>query len=280
MKPREDRYVVTGFSCSVVAHAVLLALFLYSTAVAPDFPENQIVYSITLEGGKQLGGVAQVPDKDQPKTPPAPPKKVAAPEKVEVKEEKPEAKEEKKIEEKKVDSPPEDRIELPKEVEKKPTPRPTPKVTATPKKTAAPTPPKAPSLAEINKQLQQATQRYLGESTDAGGRGFGAAKLGGTKMGGGVVRPPEFFTYQQLLKQHVKGGWTWFDTSAELVSQVTFSISERGEISNVQLAKSSGNAGFDESVLRAVKKASPVPAPPATVYQFFRDVRMTFDPRE
>lgn len=268
--------MATGFSCSVVAHAALLAVFLYSKSYAPPFPDEQVVYSITLEGGKQIGGVAQIPQKEEPKVSPPPPKKVAAkPE--EVKEpEKPELKPEIKAEDKVKEEPKQEEVVIPKQEEKKPTPKPT----ATPKKKSTPAPAKTPSLAEINRQLQQATQRYLGESTDAGGKGFGAAKLGGNKMGGGVVRPPEFFVYQQLLKRHVKGGWTWFDTSAELVAQVTFAISERGELSNIVLAKSSGNSGFDDSVLRAVRKASPVPPPPASVYEFFKEVRITFDPRE
>jgi len=123
-------------------------------------------------------------------------------------------------------------------------------------------------------------QRYLGESTESTGKGFGAAKLGGNGMGGGVQRPPEFFTYRQILRDSVKRGWKWYNTQAALVTWVTFDIGPDGVISNVSVSEGSGNREFDESVLRAVYKASPLPPPPATVYNDFRSVRLSFDPRE
>ena len=99
-------------------------------------------------------------------------------------------------------------------------------------------------------------------------------------MGGGVVRPPEFFTYKDLIESQIKGGWRWFDTRAALSAQVEFSISPQGKVSQIIIASSSRSTEFDESALRAVAKANPLPPPPSTVYRFFARVRMTFDPRE
>ena len=233
-------------------------MLLLSSGIAGDF-QPPVVYSVTIEAGKSLGGIQQTAKKET-KEPPAPPKKVSG--SVEVKPTEKQQKKDEKAEISVRETKPAKKVETKPKEEKKP-----------------PKPVKTPSLSDINKQLDSALQRYLGESTAAGGKGFGAGQVGGKGMGGGAVRPPEFFRYRQLLESHVKEGWRWYDTNAALMAQVEFGISPEGELSDVRLAASSGNSEFDESALRAVRKASPVPAPPPAVYQFFKDVRMTFDPR-
>ena len=252
-----------GLGASILGHLLALYILIFGVSSKGVF-EEPIVYSITLEGGKSLGGMSQVPKETKDKAM-APAKNVRNPTKgelpkeekaeVSVKEEKKEVKVVKKGEEKKE--------EAKKEVKKKPEVK-----------------SKEPTPDDINKRLQAAVQRYVGESSDAGGKGFGAAKLGGNSMGGGVIRPPEFFTYKKLLEDRIKDGWRWYDTNAVLIARVDFSISPEGRLSNVQISQGSGNREFDESVVRAVLKGDPAPAPPGSVYEFFKDVRMTFDPRE
>jgi colicin import membrane protein len=134
---------------------------------------------------------------------------------------------------------------------------------------------------DIDKRLQSALQRYIGESTEAGGQGFGAGRVGGTGMGGGVVVPPEVIAYKKLILARIKDAWRWFDPNSSLINQVVFEIEADGRTKNVHVVKSSGNSGFDDSVIRAVMKASPLPPPPPNVYEkFFKSVRVTFDPRE
>ena len=277
---------------SFVGHGLIFGYVLLAGFSVNHFKPPQI-YSVTLEGGATLGGLLQVPDKKESQM--APPKKVAEAKdsdskRIETKVDDAEVSLAKKEATPKPTAKP-TKKPTPKPT-KKPTPKPTAKKKATPKPTAKPKPkpkkttpnkPKAkPTLskADINKKLQQAVQRYKGESTKAGGQGFGAGKLGGSKMGGGIVRPPEFFRYKRLLESHIKSGWRWYDTSSALVSQVAFYLSAQGKISQITLASSSGNREFDDSVLRAVSKANPAPVPPSNVHRFFEEVRITFDPRE
>ena len=261
-----------GWIGSVIGHIVLAALLFGNFGKGFGQFEQPVVYSVTIEGGKRLGGLSQVPEKTDQKAPVAPPKKTASEEK-KVEEVKPQPKEEIKKEQPKIpeaetgevhiDKKPEKTKEEPKPVKKDP-----PKKVVDPKE-------------EANKKYQEAMQRYLGESSNAGaGNQFGAGALGGNGMGGGVVRPPEFFAYLKKLQEYIKSGWVWSDNSSALVSQVVFEMSPDGRISNVTISKGSGNRAYDDSVYRAVMKASPAPPPPATVYEFFRSVRMTFDPRE
>lgn len=258
-----DRDYLVGIAGSLGVHLLLLLLasgfLLTHVDVLPP-----TVYSVTLEGGTSLGGMAQTP-KSNEKSPVAPPKKVT--------QEEPSLPKTKERESKKVqhEEKEQDTVALPR------------KTTTTPKKVAEEkkAPPKeSESLAEINKALQKATQRYLGESSAGGGKGFGAAALGGKGMGGGVVRPPEFFTYKNLLEQRIRQGWRWFDRDSSLTAQVSFKITPEGRILDADILRGSGNSGFDDSVIRALEKASPVPPPPQSVYEYFREVRMTFDPRE
>lgn len=279
-----------GFLCSLLGHAALLyAIFFLLVPSASKFSEP-VIYSVSLEGGKTLGGISQAPDesKKQPVAPPKvsgsepPPEKVEqtsvsadkskeAPvddaevslaDKAEI--EKKEREEKKKLEEEKRKKAAEEKKRKEEEEKKK---------QEEAKK-------KTPSSADLDKQYKQAMQRYLGESAAAGGKGFGAAKLGGSGFGGGIVRPAAWIRYKNILESHVKRGWNWFDQRADLRADVTFRIARDGRLSDVAIEHSSGNSKFDESVRRAVLKASPVPPPPEEYYEDFQFVSMDFKPSE
>jgi colicin import membrane protein len=286
--PVERSQYSFALATSLVGHGIMVILMLVSFKSAGNFSSG-IVYSVTIEGGKQIGGISQLAQSDK-KASLAPPKNVSdKSEELEQKKNPPDTKEpevkaedaEVSLAEKRKEEERKKREAERTEQEKKKAQERKKKEEEDKKKKAEDAKKKASAQpADVSKDYQKALQRYLGESTEAGGKGFGAAKLGGSGMGGGVLRPPEFFTYRQILRNRVKSGWKWFDTSSALMANVTFSIAEDGTLSNVRIAQSSGNREYDDSVLRAVYKASPVPPPPQSVYEFFRDVSMTFDPRE
>lgn len=272
-----------GLGASMVGH-VLLGAALLSTVGGRAHEFNEVVYSITIEGGKTLGGISQVPD-EKAKIVQAVPRNVSKPE-----QKTPERPTEIETEPVKLEPPePEAEVSVATPVPTKaPTPRATPRPKATQKLASKPTPvptkkptPRGPTKAELNKEYQATMQKYLGESSRAGGKGFGAAAAtGGSGMGGGVLRPPEFFRYRDLLETFVKSGWRWIDPQSRLSAAVVFSIAPDGAVSDVRIERSSGNREFDESVLRAVYKANPVPRPPPSVYEeYFRSVRMIFEPQ-
>lgn len=277
---QSEDYWRTGLSASVIGH-IVLALVVF-VGIFPNFGDvpEPVVYSISIEGGKNIGGMSQVAKDNKPQ-PLAPMKNVSAP-----------SDKDPEVKQKPQDDPKKEKPDDDAEVsiaDKKPTPKPTPQKTATPKPGA--TPKKDDSKSDktakksdgdqVDKRLQAALQRYLGDSSDAGGKGFGAARVGGNSMGGGVVRPPEFFVYEKIVRSRIKEAWRWYDTNATLITVISFDIEPDGTIGNIRLVKTSGDSSYDESVLRAAAKASPLPAPPRSVYeQYFRSVRITFDPRE
>ena len=283
MKSSEAPFL-TGTICSLAGHVLLALIFLISGPKFGDFGQP-IVYSVSIEGGKKLGGIQQLAQ--QEKSQMAPPKNVSAPEPKGNEAEKNEVKETKPVEKS---------SDAEVSVQEKPTAVPA-KPTEVPKKEATPAPKAEPSPAKgkgaedgkgktrkdvplssnEDKQLQNALQRYLGESSNAGGEGFGAAALGpGNGMGGGVVRPPEFFIYFNVLKNHVYQNWRW-PGSQTRVASIRFSIAEDGTVSDVRIERSSGDSYYDDLAYRAILKANPVPPPPRSVYEFFKDTRFHFD---
>jgi len=284
LRQKPEDYFRFGFSVSLVAHVVIAVFVIFK--ILPDMGEFQepIVYSISIEGGKNLGGVTQIP-KDDKKSPIAPVKNVTAETNKE-----PETKE--KPEPEPQPQEPVDDAEV-SVAEKKPTPqpaKPTPQPKPTVKATAAPT--KKPDAKkdaknqksdgdEVDKRLQAGLQRYLGESTRSTGQGFGAAKVGGSGMGGGQVVPLEVMAYNKLIMARIKEAWRWYDPNSPLITQLTFTIEADGEVHSVRIVKGSGNNGFDESVQRAIIKVNPLPPPPARYYDeyYASGARITFDPR-
>ena len=70
-----DKDFRAGLFFSIIAHGVLVYYLLFNVGNSwSDFAEP-VVYSISIEGGKTLGGISQVP-KDDKKAPIAPPKVV------------------------------------------------------------------------------------------------------------------------------------------------------------------------------------------------------------
>lgn len=269
----KSEYIKAGLILSAIGHFCFFYQIYLKTHRAENLPPK-VIYSVSLESGKNIGGIAQVPDKKQ-KTEVAPPKK-AEPKKT------PPKKEVKKPE-----------VVIPKERPKpvatpKPKPEPKPKkeqvkeVKPEATRAATPKPTKAPKKETQKKQAdesyQDALQKYLGESTKAGGTGFGSAGKGGKGMGGGVVKSPEWFRYREELEVHLKRGWNWHDSAHTLLASVRMEIDPEGKLSNVRIIQTSGDRKFDDSVLRAVHKADPVPIAPESVYPDFRDVVIDFEP--
>ena len=120
-----------------------------------------------------------------------------------------------------------------------------------------------PYLVELTRGLQEALLHS----------GYGPV-LNATR---GTLQSLEFVAYTQALKNHIKSQWHWMPTATRFVAQVQITILPSGVVQDARIVSSSGSGNFDDSVLRAVYKSSPVPLPPQNLYQQFREVRITFD---
>lgn len=97
----------------------------------------------------------------------------------------------------------------------------------------------------------------------SGGR-FGAGAGGGAQ---GTVRlSPELLDYFRRLEERVRSSWALPGVlgrdAAKLVVELRIVIEKDGRVSKDRIERGSGNLYFDESVQRAIRKASPLPVPP------------------
>lgn len=92
----------------------------------------------------------------------------------------------------------------------------------------------------------------------------------------------EFIAYTQHIKQKVKDAWILAERKPGLRAVVRFGVEGSGQVMEVELADSSGDRAFDQSALRAVRKASPLPSPPEAYREEFatQKVEITFSGEE
>jgi len=100
--------------------------------------------------------------------------------------------------------------------------------------------------------------------------GGGSAASGGGAGGGGaqgtVRLSPELRDYFRRLEEKVRSSWVLpaalVRDAAKLVVELRIVIEKDGRVSEERIERGSGNPYFDDSVRRAIRKASPLPIPP------------------
>jgi TonB family protein len=95
----------------------------------------------------------------------------------------------------------------------------------------------------------------------------GARGAGGGGGAQGTVRlSPELRDYFRRLEERVRSSWilpgTLVRDAAKLEVELRIVIEKDGRVSGERIERGSGNLYFDDSVLRAIRKASPLPVPP------------------
>src|SRR6185437_1224 len=91
------------------------------------------------------------------------------------------------------------------------------------------------------------------------GEGYG---VGSGKGSMGIQQDPQFLLYYQTVQDRIKKAWNYVGGSGDLTTSVTFAIGPDGSLTGVKLTQSSRDPSFDDSVLRAIRRAAPFPPPP------------------
>lgn len=254
------------------------------------------VYVVDLVGGEKIGGANLGTELAPPTKQPAKenlPKEVAAP-KIEAKKEEP--KKEEKIKEKASEKkpPPEEKVVLKEKTKVDPVkPEPAKDVKREVKEPVKSETASADSVrerliqgavdrAKTRTEVAQKPSPSKGESYSAGsGEGDGAVAPGvGGRGGPGIVKGMDFMIYQNRMLATIKENWAWVGQRSNLRVVVQFGVKENGDIVGLKISQPSGDPSYDESVLRALKKSSPLPAPPESYRKDFADVELTFRPKD
>ena len=272
---------------SGLLHVVLL-LALVSAADPPQSkPWTPQSYTVSLVAPAALGPAPEPPPAPSPKKAEAaavaPLPKPKPPPKVETKKPEVETKKPKKAEKKRTVAQPQKKKSV-KIASKKipPQKKPPPEKKKAPAKTAvkkpeqAKKPPPQPSspqepegqrlsaeereqqiVAALEKVRQrvQTDRRQTAQTPHPPSAPIGSA-------GGDTLRGLPFILYTQEVKQRVKQSWIVAEPKPGLTAVVRFGILANGEVVGLELAERSGDSIFDESAMRAVRKASPLPPPP------------------
>jgi TonB family protein len=113
----------------------------------------------------------------------------------------------------------------------------------------------------------------VASNANSAGSGYGVGAGTGSM---GKLEDLQYLLYFRAVQQRVKDAWTFPGGSNDLSADVEFSIGADGTLNGVKIAKSSGDSAFDESVLRAIRRAAPFPPPPDRYRSQFSDVVSTF----
>jgi TonB family protein len=116
-------------------------------------------------------------------------------------------------------------------------------------------------------------QGPVASNANSAGKGYG---IGPGTGSAGTLEDPAYLLYFRTVQQRVKDAWTFPGGSNDLSADVEFSIGVDGTLNGVKIAKGSGDAAFDDSVLRALRRAAPFPPPPDRFRSQFSDVISTF----
>ena len=96
--------------------------------------------------------------------------------------------------------------------------------------------------------------------TPGAGGGIGGGSQGTVRVS------PELLEFFRKLEEKVRESWVLPEALARnaknLMVEMRIVIEKDGRVSDARIEKGSGNVYFDESVRRAIRKASPLPVPP------------------
>jgi colicin import membrane protein len=96
-----------------------------------------------------------------------------------------------------------------------------------------------------------------------GNEGKGAKKTAGQDTGAGPSQGSLFDSYYAKITNQIRQEWVYPDTGEkDMEAVIAVKIAKDGSVNVQGIEKSSGNALFDRSALRAITKASPVMPPP------------------
>jgi TonB family protein len=114
----------------------------------------------------------------------------------------------------------------------------------------------------------------VGASSASGGKGYG---VGPGEGSAGILKDPQFLLYYKTVQDQIKNAWTFTSGSNDLTASVDFAIGPDGTLLGLKIATSSKDGAFDDSVIRAIRRAAPFPAPPDKFKdQFSAGIRAVF----
>jgi len=119
-----------------------------------------------------------------------------------------------------------------------------------------------------------ATSGPIAAKTEMEGSGAG---IGPGTGSAGIQNNLDFLLYYRSVQEKIKKAWSFSGGSSDLTATVTFQIGTDGNLQGVKITQSSKDSAYDDSVLRAIRRAAPFAAPPEKYRpQFSQGIEATF----
>ena len=140
-------------------------------------------------------------------------------------------------------------------------------------------------LAEHLKEIKEREAERNGRRRNSGGgpvladrettgKGYGVGPGSGSA---GIQQDPEFLLYYHDVQKKIKDAWSFAGSNPNLTATVTFGINPDGSLNSVRVVTSSRDLAFDDSVVRAIRRAAPFAPPPGKYRsQFAQGVEAEF----
>lgn len=111
-------------------------------------------------------------------------------------------------------------------------------------------------------------------SNSSAGAGYGIGRGTGSA---GIQQDPEFLLYYRTVQDRIKKAWSFAGGSRDLTTEALFAVDATGQLTGVKIVESSRDDVFDDSVIRAIRRAAPFPPPPEKYRsQFAQGVQAVF----
>jgi colicin import membrane protein len=134
----------------------------------------------------------------------------------------------------------------------------------------------------VEQRLAALRSRYgsggTGGGTGSGGPG-GSGPGGGVGGQGGGISQVRLQAYRDLVREKVTEAWIVpmpREEARKLHATATLRVSREGQVDRLQILQTSGNPLFDDSLVRAIKQASPLPPLPEDYQSTFLEIEMRF----
>jgi len=135
------------------------------------------------------------------------------------------------------------------------------------------------NLRKKTEYLDVAKAARSGTATSGGRSGSGLAGLGDS-VGGGIV-DPIMQKYHMDVLDKIKNAWRMPATAKKgLVTQLAVKIRRDGIVVEVIPVAMSGNRPYDESIMRAIRSAEPLPRIPSTIKEDAIELGFNFRPED
>jgi TonB family protein len=134
---------------------------------------------------------------------------------------------------------------------------------------------------DVEKRLAALRARF-----GIGGTGGGVGIGGDGGVGSGTLSQLQRIrlqAYQELVREKIIDAWILpmpQEEARKLQATALMMVSREGQVAHLELLQPSGHPLFDESLLRAIKRAAPLPPLPEDYTGAFLEVEMRFKARQ